>query len=208
MSTQTDRDPGRVYRILGELYLEPPTESTVSDVSKWAERWLETDSDSLTVDIGEPLGTLSETDSAEVKTYRAEFTRLFRGVTNQPSPDPPYESLYREGSIYGSSTTEVRESYLAAGLDLTEDSEGEPPDQLGIELQFIGELRSREKDGDEESRDQLQAFLEDHIGQWFDDFEATFQENDPHEFYEAIVRLTGAVLRSEANRLDTDWQSG
>ena len=205
MTNDTDRDPGRIYRILGELYLEPPTESTISDVATWADRWLETGSDALTVDIGEPLGTLSETDPEEIESIRSEFTRLFRGSTNQPSPDPPYESLYREDTIYGSSTTAVRESYLVAGLDIADESEGEPPDQLGIELQFIGELRSRENDGDEESRGQLEAFVGDHIGQWFDEFEAALQENDPHEFYEAIVRLTEAVLLREAQRLDLDW---
>ena len=205
MTNETDRDPGRIYRILGQLYLEPPTESTISDVATWADRWLDTGSDTLTLDIGEPLGTLSETDPAEIESIRSEFTRLFRGSTNQPSPDPPYESLYRENSIYGSSTTEVRESYLAAGLDLTDDGEGEPPDQLGIELQFLGELRSREAERDDESRAQLQAFIEAHVGRWFDDFEDAIDENDPHAFYGAVVRLTGALLKTEAERLDVEW---
>ncbi|AOW79823.1 chaperone protein TorD [Halodesulfurarchaeum formicicum] len=205
MSNETDPDPGRIYRILGQLYLEPPSESTVSEVAAWANQWHGRASHGLSEEIAEPLGTLSEMDPGLVETIRAEYTRLFRGATNQPSPDPPYESLYREDTIYGSSTTAVRESYLQAGLDLTDEGESEPPDQLGIELQFVGELRSREAGGDEESRAQLQAFIEDHVGSWFDDFEDAVEEHDPHPFYGAVVSLTGALLRVEADRLDADW---
>jgi TorA maturation chaperone TorD len=195
-----------VYRILGELFLEPPTESTVADVSAWADRWLETNPDSLTVDIGEPLGTLIETNSGEVETIRAEFTRLFRGATNQPSPDPPYESLYRENTIYGASTTEVRESYLEAGMDLVDDG-GEPPDHLGIELQFLGELRSKEAEGEKESGEELRTFIEEHVGQWYVDFADAVDAKDPHPFYGAVVRLTGAILEAEAERLDANCEA-
>ena len=204
MSNETNRDPGRVYRILGQLYLEPPTNSTVADVATWADQWLETGSDALTEDIREPLEILREVDSNGGETLRSEFTRLFRGSTNQPTPDPPYESLYREDTIYGSKTTEVRESYLEAGLDITDDDDREPPDHLGIELQFLGELRAREADGDGESGAQLRSFIEEHVGQWFDDFADAVQENEPPAFYDAIVRLTGAVLRAEAKRLDIE----
>ncbi|MBS3759954.1 TorD/DmsD family molecular chaperone [Halodesulfurarchaeum sp.] len=164
--------------------------------------------DALPKEFRDPLVTLRDMDWVGVKTIRSEYTRLSRGPTNQLSPDPPYESLYRENTIYGSTTTNTRKSYLQTGLDLTDEEDREPLDLLGIELQFLGELRSREAEGDEESRPQLQAFLEEHVAHWFDDFEAAIQENEPHEFSEAIVRLTGALLGNEAVRLDVDWQRG
>lgn len=38
MTNDIDRDPGRIYLILGELYLQPPTESIIADVATWADR--------------------------------------------------------------------------------------------------------------------------------------------------------------------------
>lgn len=201
MSNETDRDVGRVYRILGQLYLEPPTDSTVADVAAWADRWLETGSDTLAAEIREPLEALRAAEPGDVETLRSEFTRLFRGATKQPSPDPPYESLYREDTIYGATTTEVRRSYREAGLDITDDENREPPDQLGIELQFLGELRDRE-DEDPDVRELERAFIDDHLGEWIGEFRQAVEASDPPPFYRAVLDLTEGLVHVERARLD------
>lgn len=76
-----------------------------------------------------------------------------------------------------------------------------------MELQFLDVLRSRDGSGGDESQVLLAAFIVDHASPCLEEFEAAVQENEPYEFYEAIVRLTGALVRTEADRLDIDWQS-
>ncbi|MDZ7850301.1 MAG: molecular chaperone TorD family protein [Halodesulfurarchaeum sp.] len=202
MAEMSEDETGRVYRILAAAYLEPPTEEWVSDMSRWAESWLESDADSLTADVAGPLETIRETESDEIETFNAEFTRLFRGSTNHSAPDPPYESLYMDGAIYGQSTTAVRNAYRNAGFDIEDEDRREPADHLGIELEFLGELRSREAAGDEEAAALQRAFIDGHLGRWIGDFEDEVMAADPVPFYGAVLELTTSLIEAESQRLD------
>lgn len=63
-----------------------------------------------------------------------EYTRLF--INMYPcTPCPPYESFYREGVVYGKSSTAAREIYESRGLRYS--MEGEPPDFIGAELEYL-----------------------------------------------------------------------
>ncbi len=76
-------------------------------------------------------GVLSGLPLEEVQ---AEYTRMF--ISAYPKVlCPPYESYYREGIVYGNSSTRAREWYQKQGLDFT--LEGEPPDHLSVELEFL-----------------------------------------------------------------------
>ncbi len=71
---------------------------------------------------------------------RAEYTRLF--ISAYPTLlCPPYESYYREGIVYGNSSVEVAEWYRKHELDFT--CEGEPPDHLSAELEFLALTNDR-----------------------------------------------------------------
>jgi nitrate reductase assembly molybdenum cofactor insertion protein NarJ len=65
---------------------------------------------------------------------QTEYTRLF--ISSYPALlCPPYESYYREGIVYGRSSVEVEELYEKHGLKYS--YEGEPPDLLSAELDFL-----------------------------------------------------------------------
>ncbi len=65
---------------------------------------------------------------------QAEYTRLF--ISAYPALlCPPYESYYREGIVCGKSSVEVEEWYKKRGLVFA--CEGEPPDLLSAELDFL-----------------------------------------------------------------------
>lgn len=65
---------------------------------------------------------------------QAEFVRLF--VNSYPTLlCPPYESFYKDGSIYGSMSTEIREIYEKNGLKYK--LVGEPADHISVELDFL-----------------------------------------------------------------------
>jgi putative dimethyl sulfoxide reductase chaperone len=92
--------------------------------------------------IGELAGTgdFTALRSREVlkglplEEVQAEYTRLF--ISAYPNLlCPPYESYYREGVVYGISSIEVGEWYAKQGLRFS--FEGEPPDLLGAELDYL-----------------------------------------------------------------------
>jgi putative dimethyl sulfoxide reductase chaperone len=77
---------------------------------------------------------LASLTSVPLEELETEFTRLF--ISAFPAlPCPPYESFYREGVVYGKTTTDVRDIYKSHGFDYV--YEGEPPDLLSVELDFL-----------------------------------------------------------------------
>ncbi len=77
---------------------------------------------------GDALGAMP------LEEVQAEYTRLF--ISSYPALlCPPYESYYREGIVYGNTAIEVRELYEKRGLKFS--FEGEPPDLLSAELDFL-----------------------------------------------------------------------
>ncbi len=77
---------------------------------------------------------------APLEDVQAEYTRMF--ISAYPKLlCPPYESYYREGLVYGSSTVATGEWYRKQGLDFM--LEGEPPDHLSVELEFLAILEDR-----------------------------------------------------------------
>ncbi len=72
--------------------------------------------------------------SVLLEEAQAEYTRLF--ISAYPAVlCPPYESFYREGIVYGKSSVEIVEWYEKSGLRFT--YEGEPPDLLSVELDYL-----------------------------------------------------------------------
>lgn len=173
----------RVFHVLGRLYLEPPDESTLEEVSTWADRWLEA---GPPAHVGSALAPLSTVSPSDATRLNEAFTRLFRGVVPD-APDPPYESVYRDGGLDGPSGGAVRSAYHEAGVDLAPDSK-ELADHLGMELHFVGTLRER---GDLRV---AESFLEAHPRRWFEQFADAVRERDPPPFYDGVLDLTAIVL--------------
>lgn len=72
--------------------------------------------------------------SHTLEELQTEYTRLF--VTDFPTLTcPPYESYYREGSLYGNASIEVEDIYRNHGLEYS--FEGEPPDHISVELEYL-----------------------------------------------------------------------
>lgn len=179
-------ESGRVFHLLGRLWLEPPDEALLSEVATWASRWRAADPPA---EIDAALEPLAAADPEDATRLNEAFTRLVRGVL-PGSPDPPYESLYRDGALEGPSGAAVREAYRSAGVDLAPDS-GELADHLGIECHFVGTLRER---GD---RAAAEAFLADHPRQWVGEFAAAVRDRDPPPFYRGLLTLTEIALSGE-----------
>ena len=193
---ETEAATARVLRVLAREYLEPPTAARLERLATWAEDWL-----------AAALETLREAEQSDPEDLSREFTWLFRGTSRSESPTPPYESLYRDGQLYSSTTTEVRRGYLAAGVDVDDGESNEPPDHLGIELQFLALLCEYAADPDagelsrSRARDAQEWFLDDHLLTWIVGLRGQVLQADPPEFYRALLDLTVETLQAHRRAL-------
>ncbi|MEF8757174.1 MAG: molecular chaperone TorD family protein [Halobacteriales archaeon] len=192
----------RIVRVLGEQFLEPPDRDRVDAVGRWAAEWRRTAED-LPPEFEAALDRIVEGADADEETLRTAYTHLFRGVS-QRAPEPPYESMYVDGQFYGETATEIKQGYRWAGVDVDDARGNEPPDHLGLELQFLGELVGMAARGEgppevdvAEARGWL---LEDHLVEWVPTYHARIQQEDPPEYYAGLLDLTLAVVRHHHRR--------
>ena len=117
------------YRLFSYL-LSYPTKEVIATVKELAKH--------ESISELESVGIFDTVDLAELQT---EYTRLF--VNAYPTlPCPPYESFYREGTVYGNTVNEVVALYEQQGLEYT--YQGEPPDHISVELDFLAETGNQE----------------------------------------------------------------
>lgn len=193
----------RLYRVLGEQFLRRPERERVDAVGRWAREWRRT-AESLPSDIEAALERIETGSGVDEEALRTAYTHLFRGISER-GPAPPYESLYSDGQFYSEITTEVREGYRWAGVDVDVVGGNEPPDHLGLELQFLGELLAMD-DGDEGS-DELDIgdaqwwLLDDHLCRWLPAYHERLRRERPPEYYAGLLDLTLAVVRDHHETL-------
>ncbi|ACV47678.1 MULTISPECIES: TorD/DmsD family molecular chaperone [Halomicrobium] len=196
----------RVYRVLGEQFLARPGRERADAVGIWASEW-RCNAERLPPEFDAALDRIEDGATADAETLRTAYTHLFRGVSER-APDPPYESMYLDGSFYSGTTTEIRKGYRWAGFDVDDTHGNEPPDHLGLELQFLGELVAMDdgdRDPDEpDTEDALWWLLDEHLTEWLPAYHARLQREGPHEYYAGLLDLALAVVTSHHKRLAED----
>jgi len=127
---------------------------------------------------------------AGLEAMQVEHTRLF--VNAIPTViAPPYGSVYLsgDGMLYGPSAEKARAFYREQGFDLA--GEGDIPDHLTFELEFLA-LLAEEGRSEEEER-----FLQQHFRPWFPKFQARVLHEGRHPFYGVVVNLIDFFTREE-----------
>jgi TorA maturation chaperone TorD len=129
-----------------------------------------------------------------------DWTHLFRGVDVKGSL-PPYESLYRTGKLQGKPAQEISRLFSKKGIRVPEQWH-QPLDYIGVELDFMRLLCSKEKEG--WKKNQLDVvyetieieknFLEDHLGLWVPTFCEKMKEQAHEDFFKGIARLTKGFI--------------
>jgi len=133
-------------------------------------------------------------------------TRLFRGISEEYSPPPPYESFYREQRLHGDTSAEVRRFYSKLGVTLPEEWT-ESPDYLGVEIDFMRLLCQSEEEAwlnkqPEKALELLGAgmgFLKDHLWQWALSFLDKMYEMADLDFYRGLAKLTSGFLKYDGH---------
>lgn len=133
-----------------------------------------------------------EDENEFFNTLAVEYTRLF--VNGLPKvPCPPYESVYREGTVMGESTLAVKARYSEAGLQVV-DNFADLPDHVAVELEFLCYLQSK---GDKEKHD---SFVRDHLSQWVPAFSEAINRDGELLFYKHAARVLAQTITGMAQR--------
>jgi TorA maturation chaperone TorD len=186
------RARARVYAFLASVFHSLPTEDSVRAVREMAGG----------LEIEDP-GPFVLNDLAR------EYMDLF--VVPNPRYVAPYESVFRDswsnpveggapirGLLMGDSSLAVQRCYDEAGVA----AEGELPDHLATELHFMAwlwALQAAPDSGDAAEVAELRRrFRADHVATWIADLRGRVAERDRLGFYAAALRVTEAVIESDA----------
>lgn len=145
----------------------------------------------------------SEMPENEVQQDLAvDWTRLFRGVSPNYGPPPPYEAVYNQthlslSELFG----EILSSYHEGGVTVRKDVANRP-DYIGVEfeyLQIMGECQvdALEKGDQEEAnrcRECAAKFIENHLGQWAGSFCDKAIPTAQTDFFLGVLHLIKAVV--------------
>jgi TorA maturation chaperone TorD len=181
-----------VYAFLASLFHSLPTEDSVRAVREMA--------GGLEIEDPGPFA---------LKELEREYMDLF--VVPNPRYVAPYESVFRDswsnpvedgapirGLLMGDSSLAVQRCYDEAGVA----PEDELPDHVSTELRFMGwlwEQQAERESGDAAAIAELRIrFRADHVARWIADLRGRVAERDRLGFYAAALRVTEAVIESDA----------
>lgn len=197
----------RSYWFLSRLFLEQPEVELIEELVKVLDAAGEDER-------GGPAASLhaaarAALASAQVLTdLQVEYTRLLGGASKMSGAPEPYESVAREGRLFGASAEAVSAEYVDAGhQDLV--SVTGPPDHVGTELRFLALLCYQEMQA-WAARDEPEAmglleremrFLEQHVLAWVPSLCDALGTVTAHRFYVAVVRLTSDACTSDRDEI-------
>ncbi len=154
------------------------------------------------VDIAKCLK--SESEDKLLDDLATEYAALFL----TPGGLSPHESVKLKGLLLQEPASEVLAFYEECGLEIPEDYKGFP-DQLGVELEFMGYLADEEckawQENNAEKAQELEAlqtrFLREHLFKWVVDFCKEVEEVAFHPFYKEMAGLTRRFMETEIEEL-------
>lgn len=206
---QIARQRGEAYWLLARLFADPLDAETLGRTA--ALPTASAGDKSLADDL---LAVLREApDRAQlVERLAVEHARLFRGISEDYGPPPPYESLWREGRMMGDSTVRVATRYLEAGYQ--PQGRFAPCDHLVEELSFMAALCNAEREAREAGNEQdaeraaghQRRFLDEHLAAWVAEYCRSLSERAREPLYRSLARLTTGVLEQDALQLRGDAQ--
>jgi TorA maturation chaperone TorD len=196
-------DRSRIYWLLSRFFLEAPTAQFLAELGA------ATQGVDSTAELGAAIDELRQGLAAASETnLRAEHLRLFGGVREGYGPPPPYESLHRDGRMFGESTEAVMAHYRGNGISLADEGAG-PEDHLGLELRFLALLchaeslrwRDGDRPGGRRALAAQQAFIEQHLQAWVPEYCRTLRAEAGSPFYRAVAELTATSIALDTRQV-------
>lgn len=160
----------------GTLLPEDPVNARLDEGFERLEAWLDDNRDRP---LDEVRGELER-----------EYTSLFVGPR---PPVLPHETYYRDDTEFiGEGLADVEASYAGAGWSPPEDYP-EENDHIAVELAFLRYLVEQQRAGHEETFGFERVFLDEHLLEWVDAFEADMREEADGLFLAAGLIFAGFV---------------
>ncbi len=149
-------------------------------------------------------------DENALEGIALEYDRLFTATGNVLIPI--YETEYGMDSVFAKTKelADLNGFYQAFGLELGKDSQGERPDHLMIQLEFMAALLIKEayarnegwEDKANVSFEARKRFLKDHIGRWGPAFCLMVKHKTEVEFYRKLGELTADLINKDLKELN------
>jgi len=203
------RERSSSYWFLSELILAAPTAAGLTRLAGSPPEGLTSSEDPVSIALSHLRFAIASDDPDTLAQRLApEHARLTGGLKAGYGPRPPYESVYREGTVMGERTMDVLKAYRDAGLDPI-DVAAVPGDHLGIELKFLALACYREAEardaGDAKSASSWLArqarFLEGHLAVWVSAYCADVRQHTQEPYYLALADLVEAACRVDLDRV-------
>lgn len=191
-----------VFRLLSACYYEPDKKMLLEEDLFGQLRAALTLCLPDQADLADAMAASLET--APDQDLLVDYAKLFVG------PDEllahPYGSVYLDGPkiLMGDSTMDVIVRYRDAEFAITADFK-EVPDHIAVELEFLYLLCFNESLAIAEQRteDQIewqqrrQAFIDEHIGRWINDFCGRLRNNTQFDYYRHLADLTQGFINAQ-----------
>ncbi|MBI2937582.1 MAG: molecular chaperone TorD family protein [Thaumarchaeota archaeon] len=202
----------QVYKLLSTMYLRSPDKKVTRSLSQFFSEpktsvFLEKIPENVRKSFLKISSSITSSGDGQ-KSLQIDFTNLLRGFRPNIPPLPPYESVYRgEDRTFGVSTFNVSSEYANADVKIADEYRGEPPDHIGIELDFMAHLcRLEAKAWHEcdyekclEILKQETRFLEEHLMIWVFNFCDQIKNHSRTDFYIGLAEAT-------ENWVDLDYE--
>jgi TorA maturation chaperone TorD len=148
----------------------------------------------------------------ELPSLELDYAQLFVGPGEVLAP--PWESVYctEEHLVFGRTTLDVRAFYQKNGLSVPKMNQ-EPDDHFGLELGFMSVLAERTADayagktlGADANKlvQEQQRFLQEHLGQWTEEFMGRVKQFAKTSFYRDLAIITGGFIQRDMTWLQED----
>jgi len=219
LALQEVRARGNMYRFLSAVYLHPPQQSLLKQVTQDA--FLEELSLSFSAEAVQPLKDLATASDPEraLPFLRQDYMNLFAVPSGRYVT--PFEDVYRGaspecgqmmGPLLGVAAIAVKRIYREAGAEMDMECR-ELPTHIGVELSFMSFLCESEVMalgygqgngslggengnmlGSSRYRELQVRFLQEHLNGWFPQLAQAIQNHAQSPFYRGLALVTEEFL--------------
>ena len=213
-----DRERLELYRFLAGVFNTIPTREFVTKfldgLDVWEEfgnRVIKSNSgfnESISLITGFLKKHKKESDIEKLKNdLGVDRTRLIGGISKDYGPPPPYESVYRDGEILmGPSTKMVYQEYQRTDIYHAWKLAENPPDYLGLELEYMYFLCQEQLDAScEEVKRKImgyqKSFIEEHLEKWVPAYCLEIRRWARTDFFKGIGLLLETLIKDDLKYL-------
>ena len=181
-------------RILSDLTQDECIEQDIAEGASLMRGYIDATRDLDIADLAERLGV--------------DRTRLYRGVSPNYGPAPPYESLWGDAPQGIETLQYLAQTYRLGGFTLKEDTR-ERLDYIGLELDYMAHLARKEvsaleaQDADvaRGAQELQEVFVQEHLGRWVPLYVAKALDYAETDFYRGHLHMLNGFVVGQKKAL-------